>query len=290
MLARLRDSGPFWMVVSCFSFSTMGVFVKLGSEHFTTAELMFYRALIAMLVLLVIIVPKRYSLRISGPALRLHFSRSMCGAISMMMATYAMAHLPLPAAVTLQSTSPLFLMLMIAVLHRVLPQCMQAVSIVLGFAGVVLLLRPTLSSDTWFAGTMAVMSGFFTAGSMFNIRELSRHGEPEWRTVFYFLLTSCVFSGIWILVQPYRMATLDLPGIGIILAMGIGASAGQLTITRAYGKGKSLVVASLSYLTVAFTSIYGVLIWQDKLPLSSYGAMLLIAAAGILSALHAGRN
>ena len=290
MFARLRNSGPFWMVVSCFSFSTMGVFVKLGSDTLTTAELMFYRALIAMIVLLVIILPKKYSLRVSGPTMRLHFSRSLCGAISMMMATYAMAHLPLPTAVTLQNTSPLFLMLMIAVLHKILPQRIQVVSIFLGFTGVVLLLRPTLTSDSWFAGTMAVMSGFFTAGSMFNIRELSKYGEPEWRTVFYFLLTSTLMSGVWVLLQPYAMAPLNWRNVGIILAMGVGASAGQLTITRAYSKGKSLIVASLSYLTVAFTSVYGMIIWHNTLPLISYGAMLLIAAAGILAALRSGKS
>ena len=290
MFARLRNSGPFWMVVSCMSFSTMGVFVKLGSSSLTTAELMFYRALIALLVLLVVVRPQRQAFQVSGRILRLHFTRSMCGAISMMMGTYAMAHLPLPTAVTLQNTAPLFLMLLIAVVHKALPQRMQAVSIALGFTGVVLLLRPTLSSDSWFVGTMGLMAGLFSAGSMFNIRELGKEGEPEWRTVFYFLATSIVMSGIWILIQPYAMARLDWTNIGIICAMGVFASAGQMTITRAYGKGKSLVVASLQYLTVAFTSIYGAIIWNDQLPLLSYAAMLLIAAAGILSALRAGRN
>ncbi|MDR3411811.1 MAG: DMT family transporter [Formivibrio sp.] len=290
MFARLRDSGPFWMVVSCFSFSTMGVFVKLGSSSFTTAELMFYRALIALLLLLVIVRPKKQALQVTGPILQRHFLRSMCGAISMMMGTYAMAHMPLPTAVTLQNTSPLFLMLMITILHRTLPQRLQAFSIVLGFSGVILLLRPTLSSDSWFAGAMGLLSGFFTAGSMFNIRELSKYGEPEWRTVFYFLLTSTVMSGIWILIQPYAMAPLNWVNLGLILAMGIGASAGQMTITRAYSKGKSMVVASLSYLTVAFTSFYGVIIWNNQLPWMSYAAMLLIAVAGILSAMRAGRN
>lgn len=290
MFSRLRDSGPFWMVASCFSFSTMGVFVKLGSSSFTTAELMFYRALIAILILLAIVRPNKQALLVTGPIMRRHFLRSMCGAISMMMGTYAMAHLPLPTAVTLQNTAPLFLMVMITLLHKTLPQRMQALSIALGFAGVILLLRPTLSSDSWFAGSMGLLAGMFTAGSMFNIRELGKFGEPEWRTVFYFLLTSTVMSGLWILFQPYAMTPLNWSNLGLVLAMGIGASIGQMTITRAYSKGKSMVVASLSYLIVAFTSFYGVLIWNDKLPPLSYVAMALIAGAGILSALRSGRN
>ncbi|SFN56259.1 EamA-like transporter family protein [Formivibrio citricus] len=279
------------MVVSCFSFSTMSVFVKLGSSTLSTAELMFYRASIALLVLLAaIVIPGGYSLKISRPVFRLHAGRSFCGAISMMMATYAMAHLPLPTAITLQNTTPLFLMVLIAGLHRVLPSPAQVFSIGLGFMGVILLLQPTISSELLFPCSMGLLSGLFSAGSMFNIRELGRAGEPEWRVVFYFLLTSTVFSGIWMLVQPYAMAQLDWNNAGIIVAMGVFAGIGQLTVTRAYGKGKSLVVASLSYLTVAFTSVYGILIWKDNLPLLSYAAMLLIAGAGIVSALRSGRS
>ncbi len=130
----LSSSGPFWMVVSCFSFSSMSVFVKLGSSTLSTAELMFYRAFIALLVLWVTIAIRGgYSLKISSPVLRLYAGRSFCGAISMMMATYSMAHLPLPTAITLQNTTPLFLMVLIAVLHRMLPSPAQAFSIALGF-------------------------------------------------------------------------------------------------------------------------------------------------------------
>ncbi len=176
-MSRLSSSGSFWMVVSCFSFSAMGVFVKLGSDTLSTAELMFYRASIALLVLLVVIViPGRRSLKISAPVLRLYMGRSICGAISMMMGTYAMAHLPLPTAVTLQNTTPLFLMVLIALLHRLLPGPAQAASIALGFLGVILLLQPTLSSDLLFPSSMGLLSGLFSAGSMFNIRELGKAG------------------------------------------------------------------------------------------------------------------
>lgn len=284
---RLGSSGPFWMVVSCLCFSTMGVFVKLGSGSLSTAELMFYRALTALLVMLVtVIIPKRYSLRPPGGVVRLHFGRSLCGAISMMMGTYAMAHLPLATAVTLQNTSPFFLVPLLAIFYRALPQPVQVFSLALGFGGVVLLLQPTVSSDSWFAGAMGLLSGLFTAGSMFNISELGKAGEPEWRVVFYFLVTSTVVSGLWMLLQSQPMAALDLECIGIIIAMGVWANLGQMTITRAYSQGKSLVVAGLGYLTVVFTSIYGVLIWNDRLALLSYLAMLLIVVAGVLSALR----
>ena len=58
MLARLRDSGPLWMVLACLCFSTMGLFVKLGSQVFSTPELILYRSLVALLLMSVLALPR----------------------------------------------------------------------------------------------------------------------------------------------------------------------------------------------------------------------------------------
>jgi len=45
-----------WMIVAGFLFGLMGVFVKLGSAHFSSAELVFYRSIIGLVVILKCIV------------------------------------------------------------------------------------------------------------------------------------------------------------------------------------------------------------------------------------------
>ena len=38
-----------WMILSSFLFATMGVCVKFASEHFNSAELVFYRGMLGIL-------------------------------------------------------------------------------------------------------------------------------------------------------------------------------------------------------------------------------------------------
>lgn len=72
---------------------------------------------------------------------------------------HAIAHLPLPTAITLQNTSPLFLMLIGILWLHMMPGRSQALAIGLGFVGVVLLLRPTLASEQWVVGMLGLLSG-----------------------------------------------------------------------------------------------------------------------------------
>jgi drug/metabolite transporter (DMT)-like permease len=57
-----------------------------------------------------------------------------------------------------------------------------------------------------------------------------------------------------------------LGNIGLLLALGVFATLGQLTITRAYRRGDTVVVASLAYSTVIFGSLLDALIWNQTLP------------------------
>jgi S-adenosylmethionine uptake transporter len=54
-------------------------------------------------------------------------------------------------------------------------------------------------------------------------------------------------------------------------------------MTRAYKRGSTLVSASLAYSTVIFASLFGMLLWGEVLPLSSWLAIGLIVASGLLA-------
>lgn len=283
MLQRLKQSSSFWMIVACFCFSVMGVFVKLGSEQFSTSELVFYRCIAGFVGILLVVLPQGKSLKVSGPMLKLHMSRSVAGFVSLLLYFYAIAHLPLPTAVTLSYTSPLFLTLLTIFYLKQTPQRSQIVAIAMGFVGVVLLLRPTLESTLWLAGVIGLCSGFLSSIAYFNVNKLGQAGEPEWRTVFYFSLISSLGAGVLMALQKTPLTTLNSKNIWIIIGLGVSATIAQLAMTRAYSRGKTLVVASLAYLTVLFATLFAVLLWNEQLNLSSYFAMALIAACGILS-------
>jgi drug/metabolite transporter (DMT)-like permease len=77
--------------------------------------------------------------------------------------------------------------------------------------------------------------------------------------------------------------TITSQGFAILLGLGSTATLAQLAMTRAYRVGNTLVVGSLAYSTIVFASLFGMLLWNEVLPLSSWLGMAFIIAGGVLS-------
>ncbi len=267
------------MLVSGFLFACMGVLVKLSAVYFSSIELVFYRSMIGFLIICVIVSVRH--LPLSTLYWKNHCWRGLSGLGSVLMFFYCITQLPLATAVTFNYTSPLFLTLLTTMILKDHFQWLLAVAVVLGFAGVVLLLRPSLQEDQWSGGLIGLASGFFAAIAYLNIRHLGNLGEPDWRVVFYFTLISTIITSIWMLFNTFHPIT----PVNFLLLLGIGITAtlAQLALTRAYRTGKILVVGSLAYSTVVFASLWGILIWGELLSLTSWLGIGLIVAGGLLS-------
>ncbi len=271
------------MLVAAALFALMGVFVKFGAAHFSSTELVFYRTLIGLTSIGGLAVARGWVLR-SAHWVR-HMKRGVVGYFALLLYFYAIAHLPLGTAVTLNYTSPMFLAALSAILlHESLSKRVWW-SLALGFVGVAVLLKPTLGADQWFAGLVGLLSGAMAGWAYLHVRELSRLGEPEWRVVFYFSLVSCVGGIIWMGYESQFgvIHSVRWDNLWILLGLGGTATLAQLALTRAYAQGQKFVVASLAYSTVVFSTVLGAVLWGDSLPLSSYLAIGLIMVSGVFA-------
>ena len=267
------------MLVAGLMLAAMGVFAKLGSQDFSSAELVFYRSLIS--VLLVLGVVRRQRLRLATPHWRMHLVRSLSGFAAMMLLFHVIGILPLATATTLNYTSPLFLVLLTALaMRRRIPGGLLPAA-VLGFGGVVLLLRPSFSANQMGAGLLGLASGFCGGMAHLSNRQLGVLGEPAWRVVFYFSLMGLVGAGLLAAFTGFH--AFGLRGALILLGLGICAVLGQLAMTQAYKDGEPLTVASLAYSTVVFTVLASAVLWNEHLSLGSWLAMALIIASGVLA-------
>lgn len=277
---KLPHLGSFWMLVAALGFAVMGALVKVGSAKFSSAELVFYRSIFGLMAIYVYILAKK--LPLATPVIGKQISRALVGFASLVLFFYAIAHLPLATAVTLNYTSALFLALLMPLMLHEKPKSILYAMILLGFVGVVLLLKPSFAKQDLAAGAVGLLSGFGAAFAYAHVKQLGNLGEPDWRTVFYFTLISTFASGFWMLLQTYTSMSLqDMP---TLLGLGVSATIAQLAMTRAYRTGITLTVASLAYTTVIFASLFGVLFWQETLSYSEYMAIGIIIFSGIVSA------
>ena len=158
-----------------------------------------------------------------------------------------------------------------------------------GFAGVALILRPTIEEQQLWHGLMGLLSGVIAATAYLQVTALGRAGEPEYRIVFYFSVGG-VAAGALTLLWTGGFHSHSWRGAGLLLAVGVLATAAQLMMTRAYSTGRTLVNASLQYLGIAWSFGYGVFIFGDRVTALALSGMLLIVAAGVSATLLRSRS
>lgn len=267
-----------WMIVASLLFACMGVCVKLGSARFTTGELVFYRGLVGFVMMFGLL--RLQGLSCATPHWRLQLSRGVSGTIALMCYFFALGILPLATAVTLNYTSPLFVALLLACWFREHVGKHLFAAVALGFIGVALLLQPTLDPEQWAGALGGLGSGLIASLAYLNVRELGRVGEPEARTVLWFSLITAACGLPWALASG-SANTVGLKDAAILLGVGGFGGCAQLAMTRAYRYGKTIVSANLAYTTVIFSSLFGVALWDERLPWTSILAILIIIASGV---------
>ena len=275
-----QKKGMLWMIVATFFFALMGSCVKLGATHFSSVELVFYRSFISLLFLLIYVVISQKEIK--TPHLRKQINRGIVGFLSLAFFFYAIAHLNLGSAMTLNYTSPIFLGFFLPFIsHQKIKKSILFCTII-GFIGALLILDPHGEWQSWFAGLVGLISGIGAALAYIHVIQLSKLNEPDWRTVFYFTLISTLGSGLWISLTDYQKLIWD--DLWILIPLGLSATIAQIAMTRAYRLGNTLVIGALSYLTIVFSGVISLLYFNETMRMEDLlGAILIIVSGAIAS-------
>jgi S-adenosylmethionine uptake transporter len=274
-------SAPLLMICASFLFATMGVCVKLASAQYSAGEIVMYRGLVGVIGIALVAHARGISLRTRVPGM--HAWRSAVGVTALSLWFYAIGHLPLATAVTLNYMSSVWMALFLiggAVVvgaQRVDPRLVALVLV--GFGGVALVLHPTLGQDQLWPGIIGLASGMLSALAYLQVTTLGRIGEPEIRVVFYFSCGSALAGIAMAAVGGTHSHTAT--GIALLIATGVLATTAQVSMTRAYAIGRPLTNASLQYLGIAFSFVYGVWLFHDALTWAATAGIVLIVGAGL---------
>ncbi len=272
------------MVLGSFFFATMAVGIKFASVEFSLFELVFYRGIVSVLFMALMLRARGTPLRTPVPMM--HAWRTLIGVLSLGSWFYAIAHLPLATAMSLNYMSGVWVGAFIvggALLYgKVQRQGPLLASVLLGFIGVVMMLRPTLDQNQLFAGLVGLLSGLGAALAYLQVTALGKVGEPEGRTVFYFALgtTFAGMAGIAVTgLTPW--SAVSWQAAAWLVPIGVLGAMGQWCMTRAYSRGSTLLVANLQYSGIVFSAFYSLLLFGDQIAWLGWAGMGVIVASGL---------
>ena len=288
-----------WMLFASFVFAIMGVCVKLASATSSTSEIVMCRGLVGMLLIAGFARMQRVSLRTTLPWH--HAWRGLVGVTALWLWFFAIGQLPLATAMTLNYMAPIWIAAIVFTLgwwHKQRRfEWGLAAAIITSFAGVALLLKPTIHAEQWLGGLLALISGFLSALAYIQVKKLGQLGEPEYRVVFYFSVSGVIAGLLSGLADSYLrtgefhiLHTLSGTDFLLLGSIGLTATIAQMAMTRAYRLGAMLVTANLQYTGIVFSSIWGILIWGDHLELSGWLGIVIILVSGVAATFYNARS
>jgi drug/metabolite transporter (DMT)-like permease len=269
----------------------MGVCVKVASALYPAGEIVFYRALVGVVFMTVLVRLRGGTLRTAVPAM--HFWRSMSGVVALCLWFYSIGGLPLATAMTLNYMSSVWMALFMiggAVMLGSSGNGRGGVDgrlvacVLVGFGGVALILRPTLEQQQLWHGLCGLLSGMLAALAYLQVTALGRAGEPETRVVFYFSVGGLV-AGALLTLWGGGPSAHTPSGALLLLAIGVLATVAQWMMTRAYAIGQTLSNAALQYLGIAYSFGLGVWLFDDPVTGMALLGTLLVVGAGLSATL-----
>ncbi|MCB9547039.1 MAG: DMT family transporter [Myxococcales bacterium] len=276
-MAPVSWSAVLAMVLASASFSLMGVLLKRAAVDLSTIQLVFWRSV----VILAIAHPL---LRRSGAGWRPGNARRMAlrcasGLAAMLCFFWSIHGLPLGTATAVQYLSPVFTLLLAGPVLGERPGSRGFALVGLAFVGVLLVLRPEV--DGGLLAGLAGLAGAALAGVAYVSVRLLRTTDPPSRIVWWFAVASVCATAPFALAEGLPTGT----QWWLVLGIGLGATGGQFGMTLAYRLGEATRVGPLSYATVVFSAVAGVLVFGEGLSTWTVaGVALIIAAGGALSA------
>lgn len=287
------------MLFATFTFSIMGLCIKLASSTYSTSEIVMYRGAVGMVFIFGMMHYNRNTVRTRYPWH--HLWRGVIGVTAMWLWFFSIGKLPLATAMTLNYMSPIWMALILFIFglwqRKARFEWGLVVAVTSSFLGVVMLLRPSFNADQLYGGIIGLISGIAAAFAYLQVRHLGELGEPESRVVFYLSATGTVagfcgafFTSGGIGSEMVAWNGHSARGLLLLLAIGVTAAVAQIAMTRAYQHGKTLVTANLQYSGIIFSSIWGVLFWGDILNWLSWLGIIVIMGSGIFATYFNLRN
>lgn len=266
--------GALWMLLSALAFTLMTSLIKYLGTDYPAALQTFYRQAAGLAVLLPLIVRDPVgSFRTTRPGILLF--RSAAGTVGMILAFYAYQKLPLADANALSFTRTLWIVPLAAFVLREAIGPWRMGATLIGFAGVLLMLQPTVASGVGLPALAALGSAFLFALTITGMKILTRDHSTTvlivWSAALGFVLAIPPALFVWRWPDPIDLV--------LLIAMGVLGLLTQTAYIKGMAAGDAAAMAPIDYTRLVFALVLGFVLFAE-LPnlMTMLGALVVIAA------------
>lgn len=262
-------------------FSVMLLLVKLtGERNIALPETLFWRQALPAVSILGWLALRGELHRLKTQRPWIHARRALIGGSGMFLTLGVVRLLPLAEATVLGFTTPMFAVILSALVLKEKVGVWRWTAVLMGLAGVLIIAGPDTGNLPLFGVVVGIGAAFMVALVTIQVRDLGRTEEPL-TVVFYFSAFSAPFLGLFLFQTG---ASHDLTGWLMLGGIGLSGLFAQIAMTASlrYGSVSSVIV--VDYIQLAWATFWGWLIFSHMPPASTWvGAPIIIGASLLIA-------
>ena len=270
-------------LLTAFALATMGMLVKLAGENGAhLVELIFWRQAVTFALIGGGLVLFRQTAILRTKRPKSHLVRAIMGITGMFFVYGAVMLLPLAEATTLSFTAPFFAVVIAVVFFGERVGKYRSLAVVLGFAGVVIVMQPGReAADVSLWGvTVALIAAAMVSLISFQIQDLNKTENP-WSIVFWF---TALPGPLHAVALPFFWAAHDQWTWTLIMATAVTGGIVQILLTSSLRFGSAAVILLMDYTSLLWATWYGYTIFDRAAPATlALGAPLIVGAGALIA-------
>ncbi len=277
----------FWMIGTITAFSAMAVAGREIIGELDTFELMFYRSLIGLVIVLVVARIAGTTGQITTKLFHIHLIRNICHFTGQNLWFYAIAVIPLTQVFALEFTSPIWAMFLAVIVLGERLTATRMISAALGLIGILIITRPwgiTPGPGTIAAALAAI--GF--AGANIFTRLLTR--SQSITSILFWLTAMQTVFGLVTAAWDGQMATPGQDNFFWLLVVSIGGLVAHFCLTKAVSLAPVAVVAPVDFARLPVIALVGLVLYAEPLEFVVLIGACIIFAANYLNIMAESRK
>lgn len=274
MLKTGATAGIFWMCMATLISSISGGLVRELAGQIPTMELVFFRNLIALIILYPVVRRQGVGLP-DRSQIPVYVMRVLFAYGAMVMLFYALARMPIADVYALQYTIPLFTILLAVIVLKQRADIHSWGACLVGLAGALVVMRPGIIEVT-LASAAALSTAFMHAGSNTTIKILARRDNPEVITLW----TNIGMLPLALIPTLFLWVTPTAEQWPLILGIGFISSIGGYCFTRSVSAADARIVQPFQFSRMIFATAIGWIMFSELPDVWTWvGAAVIFAAS-----------
>jgi len=269
-----------WMTGAIASFSFMAVAGRELSGEYDTFEIMLYRSLVGVIIVVGFTATKNRWHEVRTDQLGRHFIRNLFHFTGQNLWFYAVAVVPLAQVFALEFTSPLWVAILAPLLLGERMTRVRVFAAVMGFVGILIVARPNI--QTFDIGLVAAaMAAICFALTNLLTKRLTRDNSII--SILFFLTT--IQLGFGLLAAGYD-GDIALPNAGSLPFLVLVGCAGLLAhfcLTNALAIAPATVVVPLDFARLPAIAIIAMVLYDEPLEIWVFVGAAVIFTANYLN-------